>query len=326
MIACAFGAIVLLVLILPIGTIALDRPEGFELESHARLLYVIDALEEEIAVLRREVSENHSLLVQVESDTETAAAANKSLETTIAKTQSKSQKVRSDLSALETKRSLLAQEQSAVDKKQQISTEVSGIPVDSEYLAFVVDTSGSMHMMWDDVLDEIERFWSVYPELKGYQVLSDNGHYLYKYQAKKWIKDTPTARKRALRLMRTWSAWSNSSPVEGITKAIDDLYRDDIKMAIVVVGDDYAGSDFDDLLDTIDSKVHDENVGKGTLRIHAMGFWNPEGSLSPLNFSVLMRELTIRHNGAFLALEKRDGDLVSDITRDGDIPQPGHLP
>ena len=134
--------------------------------------------------------------------------------------------------------------------------------------------------------------------------MNDNGNYLYKRQKGRWIPDSPSARKRALTRMQFWLGFSNSSPVEGIEQAIDDLYREGIKMAVIVVGDDYQGVSFQAFLDKIDRIVKPRAVGDGELRIHAMGFWN-EMTAQPGQFGSLMRELTNRYDGAFIALDSK---------------------
>ena len=57
---------------------------------------------------------------------------------------------------------------------------IGGIPVDSEYIVFVIDTSGSMfEYAWPKVLDQIMQTLQVYPHVKGIQVMSDQGTYLF---------------------------------------------------------------------------------------------------------------------------------------------------
>ena len=48
---------------------------------------------------------------------------------------------------------------------------VGGIPVDSEYVIFVIDTSGSMFQgPWNLVIEKVSETLAVYPEIKGIQV------------------------------------------------------------------------------------------------------------------------------------------------------------
>ena len=53
---------------------------------------------------------------------------------------------------------------------------VGGIPVDSEYIIFIIDTSGSMYnYAWPMVLRKLEETLEIYPEVKGIQVMNDMG-------------------------------------------------------------------------------------------------------------------------------------------------------
>ena len=49
--------------------------------------------------------------------------------------------------------------------------------------------------------------------------MSDNGEYLEGY-ASSWIPDTDLVRKRILKKLQNWSPYSNSSPSEGLERAL----------------------------------------------------------------------------------------------------------
>ncbi|GIR90347.1 MAG: hypothetical protein CM15mP89_3520 [Gammaproteobacteria bacterium] len=98
---------------------------------------------------------------------------------------------------------------------------IGGIPVDSEYIIFIIDTSGSMFSYaWERMLQEMEATLNIYPEVKGIQVLNDMGNYLFSRYRGEWIPDTPARRSLILQNLRNWNVFSNSSPVEGITNAV----------------------------------------------------------------------------------------------------------
>ena len=45
---------------------------------------------------------------------------------------------------------------------------VGGIPVDSEYIIFIIDTSGSMfNYSWQRMMDELINTLDIYPSVKG---------------------------------------------------------------------------------------------------------------------------------------------------------------
>ena len=141
--------------------------------------------------------------------------------------------------ALSRGRALLA----AADDKEQPPPpqEAAGIPVDSDHVAIVLDTSGSMMPLWRNVMSEMSNVLSQYPQLKGFQVLSDQGEYLHPKTRGNWISDTPANRRTALRKMSTWRAYSASNPAPGILQAVRDLYAPGRRMAVFVFGDDYQG-------------------------------------------------------------------------------------
>lgn len=307
-IACAFGAIVILVLILPIGRQTVSEAEPLSVASMGRILFLIDETREEISSLQSQIESSETLLGSIQAESASISDATKLISNAVTDTMAQTADVEAQRSALATTRSILENIQPKGPSTEQVDTELAGIPVDSEYLAFVIDTSGSMQTIWNVVLKEIERFWLLYPEIKGFQVMNDNGSYLYRHTKGRWIPDSASARKRALRRTRIWLGFSNSSPVEGIIQAVDDLCRDGIKMAIVVVGDDYQGASFQGVLDQVDRKVQSRSIKEGELRIHAIGFWNQASVAAPESFGVLMRELTQRNDGAFVALEARNSN------------------
>ena len=72
---------------------------------------------------------------------------------------------------------------------------VVGVPVDSEYVIFVIDTSASMiHNAWQAVQRVVDETLRVYPTVKGLQVLNDEGRYLFPTFARQWIPDSPQIR------------------------------------------------------------------------------------------------------------------------------------
>ena len=187
---------------------------------------------------------------------------------------------------------------------------IGGIPVDSEYVIFVIDTSGSMfnNPSWNKMLGVIEDTLNVYPEVKGIQVMNDMGDYMFDSYRGDWIPDTPGRRNQIISSLRTWNPYSNSSPVEGVTRAINTFYAPDRKISIYVLGDDFQpGGSIQEVMRTIDRiNVEDAN-GNRLVRIHGIGF--PTIFAGPARFqqsvyrySTLMREMTQRNGGTFVGL------------------------
>ena len=316
-IACAFGAIALLVLILPIGELGSDAPTP-EATDYGRSLWTLAGLREEVAAIEREVAENDELAVVLGAELTTAADKARYLQDLLDRTRNEARQLRERSAAVAASQRILAEPRPPAEQAMALDTELAGIPVDSEYIAFVVDTSGSMRHIWDYVLEEITNVLSIYPVVRGFQILNDQGHYLFGGE-RRWIPDSPANRRRALDRMRSWLwlPYSASNPAPGIAAAVNDLYDKNRKMAIFVFGDDYAGSDFDDFIDRVDRSVASARAGRGTFRIHAIGFSNEGMAGSPLNFGMLMRELTRRHEGAFLALPEQHPPPRVAIARGG---------
>lgn len=179
--------------------------------------------------------------------------------------------------------------------------EVGGIPVDSEYVIFIVDTSGSMKEIWDRVMEVMNQVLDVHPRVSGFQVLNDDGGYLVNAYRRKWIPDTPRRRRSILDLVRSWNAFSNSSPVEGIETALRHYARQDRKIAIYIFGDDYTGSSYDEVIETLRRLNPKREAGRRRVRVHAVGFVSDH---STERYATLMREVTRTNEGTFLALPR----------------------
>jgi hypothetical protein len=186
---------------------------------------------------------------------------------------------------------------------------VGGIPVDSEYIIFVIDTSGSMFQnAWPKLLQTINDTLDVYPEVKGIQVMNDMGDYMFDSFRGQWIGDTPEQRAVIMRTLRNWNPFSNSSPVEGVTAAINTSYQPDRKISIYVMGDDFqTGGSVTQVLRTIDRLNLKDADGNPMVRIHAVGFpvifaLEPRYHQSVYRFANLMREMTQRNGGTFVGL------------------------
>jgi hypothetical protein len=185
---------------------------------------------------------------------------------------------------------------------------VAGIPVDSEYIIFVIDTSNSMiNYNWGLVQRKLQEALEAYPTVKGIQVMNDDGQYMFADYAGRWIPDSPGRRQAIVNRMRSWYAQSDSNPVDGIQAAIETFWDVDKKISIYVFGDDFAGDmNIDAVVATIDrrNRVID---GSRRVRIHAVGF--PRGFRGGGNiprtasrFATLMRVLCDRNGGTFVAL------------------------
>ena len=288
-ISCGFGAIVLLILIFKFepDVSGLASVKNDDANAKIKQLYgLVDELKAEPAI-----------------DSEQSAKAKAAMLKTA---QAKLERAMAETAKLQQTSSELKQQLGALQKqikKQQIAgtsegdqshqdDEVGGIPVDRDYVIFIVDTSGSMKEIWHKVMREIDNILTVHPQVKGFQVINDNGNYLVSGYAGKWMKDTPSMRKRAMKLFSSWASISNSSPVEGIETALTHYSKYTKDLSIYVIGDDFTGTNFDQVI------LRMQQLNKGRARIHALNFISPNASTD--RFSTLMREICRENQGTFL--------------------------
>ena len=185
---------------------------------------------------------------------------------------------------------------------------IGGVPVDSEYVVFIIDTSGSMFSVaWGRMLKEVVNTLNIYPEVKGIQVMNDQGQYMFPTFRGEWMRDSPTRRRAIIQKLQRWNAFSNSSPVEGITAAIRQHYDRDKKISLYVFGDDYSGRSVSRVLRIVKDLNKSNRAGESLVRIHGVGFpvlmqRRPGLNSSVMRYAALMRELADQNNGTFIGL------------------------
>ena len=207
------------------------------------------------------------------------------------------------------KQSLTKEMQRLLAKLKNADTDlVGGIPVDSEYIIFIVDTSGSMvQVNWEKMIKQLTTTLDVYPYVKGLQIMSDMGSYLFSQYRGKWIPDTPGRRRAMISNLRRWNTFSNSSPVEGITRAISTFYDPNKKTSIYVFGDEFTGKSISDVVKTIDRLNPKDSSGNTKIRIHGVGFPIPANApqhfqITSQRYATLMREVGHNNGGTFIGL------------------------
>ncbi len=275
-ICCGFGAVILLLMITK--TVQPQILEQSTVQADGKVAELTEQLFEirgETTILNRELDAKREQISQYKER--------------IAILQGALAKAQSRYDALETTRNTnsIVQQQLAI-ARQQLSEEekrllginsekknqlIGGIPVDSEYIIFIIDTSGSMFSYaWERMLLEMEATLNIYPEVKGIQVLNDMGNYLFSRYRSQWIPDTPARRDLILRNLANWNVFSNSSPVEGITAAVRTFYDPNKKISIYVFGDEFTGESIRRVVQTVDQLNADNFGGERRVRIHAVGF------------------------------------------------------
>lgn len=298
-ISCAFGAVVMLILLARNG----DDGDFNDVNQVSTLLQSLSRAEASVAQLQSSISQQDLQLQQAQSETASNRTEADRLEAAIARAQQ-------DVQALTDKASGLAQvkdqrQRAAITQNTatQRDEEVGGIPVDADYVIFIVDTSGSMKAMWENVLSTMNEVLNNHPAVSGFQIMSDNGEFLLSTTSGRWRADSPSQRRAMLSAMRTWGGSSNSSPVEGIESALRIYGPKTSSLALYVLGDDYSGGSYDQTLASINALNTNRITGNKIARIHAIGFSRSNGQLTSdiLKFSTLMREVTKQNNGTFIA-------------------------
>ncbi len=313
-ISCGFGAIILLLMISKITQPMVQQLSGKELQN------ILDKHVERLQLLQLETKK---IIAAVNSSSNEIKKQNLHLE-----------ELKQSLSSLETKRrKIIAQsvvqskikekletaqqtlseqmKQLKISKKMHSKNPIGGITVDSEYIIFVIDTSGSMQKYaWPMVRKKMQEILKIHPEVKGIQVLNDMGEYMFSQYARRWITDTPARRKAILARLASWVPFSNSSPEEGITAAIKHFYEGRKQIAIYILGDDYSRGSIQALLETVSrlnhSTVTNDKIYKTRVRINAIGFpvlfRDPSSGMNVARFAALMRNLAEENNGSFVGL------------------------
>ncbi len=308
-ISCGLGAIILLLVLNEVG-------EPLQLEqSQDDLDAQIARLEEELfdirgqsVVLERELrarieqlSEEQRRVARLRGDlslVEGEFAATKGEAETIEKLEGQLTVARQSLTA-EMQRLLGA------DFRRSADQPVGGIPVDSEYIIFIVDTSGSMQSFsWGRAEQKMREVLEIYPKVKGIQVMDDMGGYMFSEYRGRWIPDSQARRRTILSAFRNWRSFSNSSPVEGIVAAIRTFYSAEHRISIYVLGDEFTGSSVQDVIDTVERINRKDQRGEPRVRIHALGFpLDPRvPQYTSIRYATLMRILCARNGGTFVGL------------------------
>ncbi|MGQ0700862.1 MAG: VWA domain-containing protein [Panacagrimonas sp.] len=310
-ICCGFGAIVLLLVLSKSAEPTIRVQVTEELDSREAQLRKIGeeasgkrkGLEDQVAATRARLDAarktlaalrvSSDSLLQLTSETKTDKAVNETVEQRLAAARQ---------SLTEEMRRLQAQ-----GVRVQADSPVGGIPVDSEYIIFVIDTSGSMQRFaWSTMLQTMVEILDIYPKVKGIQVMSDEGAYLFNSYRGQWIPDTPGRRKSTIDALRTWRTFSDSSPVEGIEAAIRAFAEPDKKISIYVLGDDFTGASAENALARVQRINPKDSRGVPRARIHAVGFptqySNGGVTATGIRFANLMRIMCERNGGAFVGL------------------------
>ena len=308
-ISCGFGAIVLLLIIAKVGDPAILEDTERQLEGSVRdyqeRLFEIRG---ETVILDKRLKSRKQQLSDL---TERIARLQEKLASVAQQSSQLSQSQAIEKQNLQLVLQVLTEEMQRLlgPEFKQKNQLVGGIPADSDYIIFVIDTSGSMQSAaWPKVQTEMLNILDVYPQVKGIQVLNDMGQFMFTEFQNQWIPDSSDMRKKITTKLANWAPFSNSSPVKGIENAIKVFYQAGRKISIYTLGDDFqGGTSIRSVVKEID-RLNKANQNEDRLvRIHAIGFpvhlrpgVNP--NQSAMRFAALMRELSYNNGGTFIGL------------------------
>ena len=310
-ITCAFGTVILLFVLSKFG-----EPQAHEKareDLHGQVLALqkelaeirgqTEILNRDLTARRTELSEQQQRLARLRGDVSSIRGRYQAS----AQESDVSNKIQGQLVAAqqelteEMKKVLGAEHRRAPDES------IAGLPVDSEYIIFIVDTSGSMaNYEWPMMQRKLQEVLDAYPTVKGWQVMNDEGTYLFPTYRGRWLPDTPMQRKLVLERMRDWFPFSNSNPVEGIVEAIRTYYATGLKISLYYFGDEFTGSSIDSVVRTVDMLNREDKTGQRRVRIHALGFpVRPDApQVTSIRYATLMRILCERNGGTFVGLNE----------------------
>ena len=309
-ICCGFGAVILLLMITK--TVEPQVLEESTVIAEGRVAELTEQLFEirgETTVLNRDLAAKQEQISEFEEQIailQGSLASSKSRYDSLQTTRNSNSIVAEQLAIARQELSEEEERLLGLDAKK-INEFIGGIPIDSEYIIFVIDSSGSMQgNAWRRVLAEFEATLNVYPTVKGIQVLNDRGEYLLNSMRGQWIIDTPSRRKQIIDNLRNWSVFGVSSPEQGINRALRDFYDRKKKISIFVYGDDFAGGGVSRVVRSVEA-INTNNNGERLVRIHAIGFPNVliNGGVEVCcvaDFATLMRKLTHENGGSFVGL------------------------
>lgn len=308
-ICCGFGAIILLMVIvkpsLPVVLEdALIEDKGQVRKLQERLFEIrgqIDYLETELNAKHEQLGKENERVAILRGELDRLNAA--------ASADDPGADESSDPAELQIALQTLSKEMKRLlANRKRVNEYVAGVPVDSEYIIFIVDTSGSMFTgAWGKLLREVENTLKIYPKVKGIQVMNDQGQYMFPAYRGQFMTDSNARRQQIIRKLRSWNAFSNSSPVQGITTAIRQHYDRDKKISLYVLGDDYQGRSVRRVIKIVQNLNKQTRDGQTLVRIHGVGFpvhvnGYPSINSNAMRYASLMRELAQENNGTFIGL------------------------
>lgn len=308
-ICCGFGAVILLLMInktvepqvleessiIAEGRVSELTEQLFEIRGETQIL------NRSLSAKREQLSEFEERIAILQGELNKSEARYKEIENSNADTEKVFKGLMGDLSLARQSLTDVQKRLLSIQARRENNL-IGGIPVDSEYIIFVIDSSGSMNPARRRVVREIQATLDAYPTVKGIQVLNGRGEYLFPARAGVWLEDTPSLRQAILRRILNWGASDFSIPTKGIGTAIRTFYDGKKKISVYVYGDDFrSDGQIGSVIRAVDSLNRNKKSTERLIRIHAVGF-PTEIAYNSVGFANLLRELAYRNGGTFVGL------------------------
>src|SRR5205823_3887664 len=197
-ICCGFGAMILLLVLTEVG-----KPAALE-ESRKHLGGQVRLLEEQLNIIRGQTDELNRELVGSRETLERERGKLSSLAGDLSRIRGRYAGSREDAAVTNIiERQLVAGQEALTEEMQRLiaqraqsprTADIGGIPLDSEYVIFIIDTSSSMTSNhWEVNLGVVEELLSLYPHVRGLQVMNDQGTYMYEGTRGRWLSTRPSS-------------------------------------------------------------------------------------------------------------------------------------
>ncbi len=295
-ISCAFGAVVMLVLLAKNGEQDIEAGPN----NLSTLVEQVLAARQSEATLQGALSDKQQELAAAKNKTASVSDQQDNLESSIPRAQKTLQQLTDKAASLrEEIRSATAMLNTRTNATSP-DEEVGGIPTDAEYVVFVIDNSGSMSGRgWGRVINVVNDILKNHPKMKGFQIMAADGNYMFSSKAGQWLQDQGTMRQTAMSAMAMFKG-GLSEPERGIIRAIDTYKNTNGSVSLYVFGDDYRQVNLDSVVKLISDKNRGAD-GKPVIRIHGIGFSRSNGNAE--RFAAFMQAVAKRNRGAFVGLD-----------------------
>ena len=318
-ICCGFGAIIL------IFVLSIDSKEKERMQTLADLRKVMAAQLAQMAKLstsKEDLERSNARVATLVTDArikhDTTPALLDELEAQLQNEKKGQEAMLVDIDDL--KKEIAARQKKPDMVLPEVKPAPVGLTIGSNYIVFVIDTSGSMRDpntdgLWGIAIRKIEEVLDVYPAVQGVQVLDADGRFVLnagRNGAMGWLPDTRDTRDSIKSTLRRYNAETISNPVPGIFRAIRSLYdanNPEMKMGIYVFGDEFSTNESaDGVMRTLDQLNPADENGHRKIVINAIGFpttirYTFSMGNTGLRLANLMREVCYEHGGTFIALQ-----------------------